>query len=122
MIEDRSLRRLNLFPCCLHASELRAVLYRAQGGLGIKPIAQFLMLSTGYECFRKSLIDALVHEKAFEGHTPLATECEHASKQVLGDRLRIGIRKDNTGIVPAQLKGQVFQGWSGGCEDLASGF
>jgi hypothetical protein len=59
------------------------------------------MVSTGYECFRKSLIDALVHEKAFEGDTPLATECEHASKQVLGDCLGIGIRKDNTGIVPA---------------------
>jgi hypothetical protein len=46
----------------------------AQGGLGIKPIAEFLMLSTGYECFRKSLIDALVHEKASEGDTPLAAE------------------------------------------------
>ena len=101
MIEDRSLRLLNLFPCCLHASELGAVLYRAQGGLGIKPIAEFLILSTGYECFRESLIDALVHEKAFEGDTPLATECEHASKQALGDCLGIGIRKDNTGIVLA---------------------
>src|SRR6202041_1489473 len=122
LIEDRSLRLLNLLPCFLHASELGAVLYWAQGGLGIKPIAKFLMLSTGYECFRKSLIDALVHEKAFEGDTPLATECEHASKQVLGDCLGIGIRKDNTGIVPAELKGQVFQGCGGGCEDLASGF
>src|SRR6202041_4102336 len=122
LIEDRSLRLLNLLPCRLHASELGAVLYGAQGGLGIKPIAESLMLSTGYECFRKSLIDALVHEKAFEGDTPLATECEHASKQVLGDCLGIGIRKDNTRIVPAELKGQVFQGCGGGCEDLASGF
>jgi hypothetical protein len=65
LIEDRSLRLLNLFPRCLHASELGAVLYRTEGGLGIKSIAEFLMLSTGYECFRQSLIDALVHEKAF---------------------------------------------------------
>src|ERR1700722_14602320 len=122
LIEDRSLRLLNLFPCCLHASELEAVLDRAEGGPGIKPIAEFLMLSTGYECLRKRWIDALVHEEAFEGDTPLATEQEHALKQVLGDCLRIGIRKDNTGIVPAQLKGQVFQGWSDGCEDLSPGF
>src|SRR6266481_8997576 len=101
LIEDRSLRLLNLFPCGLHASELGPVLYRAQGGLGIKPIAELLMLSTRYECFRKSLIDALVYEKAFEGDTPLATECEHALKQVLGDCLRIGVRKDNTRIVSA---------------------
>src|ERR1700739_893816 len=121
LIEDRSLRLLNFFPRCLHASELGAVLYRAESGLGIKSIAELLMLSTGYECFRKSLIDALVHEKPFEGDTPLATECEHASKQVFGDCLRIGIRKDNTGIVHAQLKRQVCQGGGGGCEDLASG-
>ena len=74
LIEDRSLRLLNLFPRCLHASELGAVLYRAEGGLGIKSIAEFLLLSTGYECFRKSLIDVLVHEKAFQGDTPLAAE------------------------------------------------
>src|ERR1700741_3091144 len=97
LIENRSLRLLNLFPCSLHASELRAVLDGAQGSLGIKAIADFLMLSTGYDCFRKCLIEALVHEKAFEGDTPLAAECEHASKQGLGDCLRIGIRKDNTG-------------------------
>src|ERR1700721_405754 len=72
-IENRSLCLLNLLPSCLHASELGAVLYRAQGGLGIEPIAEFLAFSTRYECFRNSLIHALVHEKAFERDTPLAT-------------------------------------------------
>jgi hypothetical protein len=55
LIEDRSLGLLNLFPRFLHASELGAVLYRAQGGLGIKPIAECLTWSTGYEVFRESV-------------------------------------------------------------------
>src|SRR5258708_8228919 len=88
LIEDRSLRLLNLFPRCLQASELRAVLDRAQGGLGIKPIAELLMLSTGYECFRKRLIDALVHEKASATATPLPPERQHASHQAFPHCLR----------------------------------
>ena len=101
LIKNRSLRLLNLLPCCLQASKLRAVLQRAQSRLRIKPIAEFLMLSTGYECFRESFIHAFVDEEAFQGDTSLAAEHEHASKQVLGDCVRIRIRKNDAGVVPA---------------------
>jgi hypothetical protein len=89
-------------PSMLFAGEQTAGgLQRAQSRLRIKPIAEFLMLSTGYECFRESFIHAFVDEEAFQGDTSLAAEHEHASKQVLGDCVRIRIRKNDAGVVPA---------------------
>ena len=59
------------------------------------------------------VVDVVVHVQALERRAGLAGVDEGAPEQVLGDRLRVGVREHDAGVVAAELEGEALDGVGG---------
>ena len=56
------------------------------------------------------VVDVVVDVEALERGAGLAGVDERAPEQVLGDRLRVGVREHDAGVVAAELEGEALDG------------